>query len=249
MGKTKDVHIMTPGKGVANSFPKVLRSRKFRVDSVYVLKHKELEHNFTEDLDKIVDSIKELEKKCKYLGIDFSIHHIDEISINEIVIAAIDIKNSEEEKCTENNLRMFFNITHGVKTYSIGGFLSSLWINATPYYIHSKEDKIDLLKTPKIEPYKVQKNPNYLPILKILDKHESGISNKEILNKMERGDMFTRVRNKGKTEKLTPGNLSSMLRNLEEWGLIRIEEGRSRRENSNKITENGKLMLKVLENE
>ncbi len=251
MGERRAVHVITPGKGVANSFPKVLRSRKFRVDAVYVFRHRSLkEDESDENIEKIVKAIDELKSKCKDWDIDFSILDIEDISIDEIVSGAIEIKKKEREKCPEEkDLRLFFNVTHGTKVYSIGGFLSSLWINATPYYIHSKEDEIDLLKTPKVEPYKVQKNPNYLPILKILDKHEEGLSNKEVLNIMEKKDMFTRVRNKGKTEKLTPGNLSSMLRNLEEWDLISIEEGRSRRENSNEITENGKLMLKVIEDE
>ncbi len=249
MGNTRDVHVMTPGGGVADSFNKVIKSEKFRVDAVYVFEHKSLKKDIAdENIEEMVDAIDELKQKCEDWDIDFSTWDIEEIAIDEIVSAAIEIKKKEIEKCPEEkDLRVFFNVTHGTKVYSIGSFLSSLWINAKPYYINKNKGRIELLEIPKVEPYKVQKNPNYLPILKILDEHDEGLSNKKILNQMEKKDLFTRVRNKGKTEKLTPGNLSSMLRSLEEWDLITIEEGRSRRENSNKITQNGRLMLKVIE--
>ncbi len=251
MTETYDVHLMTPGKGVSNSFKDVIRSRKFRVDKVYVLEHEELKsESEDDDIQEIIESISELKDRCEDIGIDCIHWDIEDISVENILSAAMDI--DKKEKAEEEKTRLFINVTHGTKIYSIGAFLSAMWINATPYYIYSREDidnkeKIEFLETPNVDPYKVSKNSNYVAILEILDEDDD-LRNRDILKVMRNEDMFTRIRNKGKKEKLTPGNLSSMLRNLEEWGLISIEQGDSRRENSNRITRNGRMMLKVLEN-
>jgi hypothetical protein len=240
------VHIMTAGSGVYETFRKALRSGQFRLDEIFILaERKVFSRNITNiKLKEIAKSIKNLQKYCGEENIPIKIIKFDSYSIDAILNSVIDISKRTKEESTNEKLEYYCNTTGGTKIASMGLFLASIWIDATPYYFYIDEKEPLLLKVPKFKALDITKNPNYLTILQTLDERKEGCSNTEIRRYMEKS--YKVLRKSRSSGKLTMGNLSKMLRKLEEWDLISIEEGKSRRENLNMITNDGRLILKMM---
>ena len=248
-GKNKelyDVHIFSVGESINDTFRRALRSQEFRVDAVHILYDKDsfrLKRD-NEITRKIKNNIQKVKKRCEEDLIDYNLVLLDEITTDNILHAVMDIKNSYEED-DDRGVNFHSNITGGNKIASIGLFLASIWINSIPYYLGISQREPMILSIPNFNPLDFSNNMNYFTILKLLREKSRGMTNTDIRKIMNDRDDY-KVQRKGMASGvLTPGNLSTMLRYLEEKRLISIAPGKSRRENEVKITNDGELLLKL----
>lgn len=236
------IHFVAAGGSIHDTFKKSLRCDEFGIDEVYVIRQELSDEERDPEISKEVEhAILAVRSLCEDVGIVFNQFTIKTSGYEGIVEYVLSIYNDKKNQ----NSKYYCNITGGTKPLSIGLFLASIWIEAIPYYFHRGRPEPDLYTIPKINIKNLKENPNYIEILHLLNEKDRGLSNTEILIRMNDDNKYTRVKPGRGEGRLKKSNLSHMMGELVEWGLIKVREGPDKRTKNNQITRDGRLALKL----
>jgi hypothetical protein len=247
-GRTKTgdhhIHIMTAGGGLFDTFKKSMRCGQLPMDEVIIIGDGEIFSNkpSSPEIERIKESVRDVELRCKGDDIPCEKRTVNGSDIENIMECVIDIRSEKNKSRGLENVRYYSNVTGGGKILSIGLFQASIWIDAIPYYFYKDQKEPVILRIPKFNPRDISKNPNYIEVLRLLEKRPNGSNNTDIRKNLK----YQVQRESRSSGKLTMGNLSKILSTLEKMELIKIEKGKNRRENRNIITQDGKFTLKIL---
>lgn len=245
--KQSHIHLISAGENIHVTFPKSID--EFKMDkAIVIVENKVFENDENPHYPKIRESISEVKKIASITSKSFEIKRIEKIDLENI-------RNVVIETFSENpDSKFYFNITGGTKVLSNGLFLMSIWLDGTAYHF-GEFGEFQILSVPKIHIEDIQKNKNYISILKILTNSKNKeIKQKELFQKL--GEEYKPLKNQKETNRnkdetrmeLHRGTLSRWLQELEEWKLLDIiyVQG-NRKEKIIKINSDGIFALRFFE--
>ncbi|MDP3444375.1 MAG: hypothetical protein Q8T08_16075 [Ignavibacteria bacterium] len=242
------IHIISAGESIHKTYPVSIKSLK-DIRRTYVIVEKNVYKILPGDDEKkklakkgIVAAIKEVEKISQTLSIEYDLVNLDELTIETVRDAVMDIYDEHP------NSTFSFNISGGTKILSIGLFIMSIWLEGESYHTPGGE-QIQKLSIPKMHVKDISANTNYVEILSILNNAGAdGISRQTLFQKLEK--VYKPVRDMGEKttkRKLEGGTLTKLTESLLEWRLIHGQyKSGSKKEKLFTITPDGILALRFV---
>lgn len=241
----KRVHIMSAGESLYPTFIQALK--RYGMDSIIVISGR---LGSAKAHSAIRESIEQVMATAQSIDLEFRHIEVEDESLESI-------RDSMVEVLTEHGDADFkFNVTGGKKTLSLGLFMMSIWLQGTSYYVRKEEGGsggIVELSVPRIHRADMERNPNLLLVLDLLDRARSGNSDPEggiprkILYEELSRNGFRPVRLNNGKERRKPSNpmLSKWLDSLEGRGLVEVRTSpTNRRERIVRITMDGIFTLR-----
>lgn len=241
MPPVKHVHIVASGENNDKTMPEAID--KFQMDRAIIIMEKGVrEHpDSNSHYPKILASIEKVEKMMKPLGKKLDIKEIDDISLGSVRDAVLEILDEY------SGATFYFNVSGGTKVLSNGLFMMAIWIDGIIYHVGA-DNKLQRLIIPRVHSEEIRKNENYLTILDILSKSVKREKlRKDIFPELKEKYKPIRVVGKKNKRDLAQGTLTKWTIDLENWGLIKIEnpEG-NRKDKIYRLTDDGLFTLKYI---
>lgn len=237
--RPKIIHVMSAGAGIIGTFPVALKH--FQMDEVVIMTDVKVDSEVDDESRKVVEAIKEIFRMANSVHLKSSIIEVDDISIGEIMTKFITVyaKNPAAE--------YFFNVTGGKKPLSLGLFMASVWVGGTCYYVDKGNDVNDVreLQVPRMHLNDVRNNPNYESMLAMLEA-EGGMDLKLMYEKMQCKYVPMRSTDGSQKRKFSRPTMTKWIKQLAEWDLIEVNQGRNQREKMITLTDSGKFTARFI---
>lgn len=233
------VHIMSAGEGLVGTFPIALRH--YQMDKVIVITDVKERSSKDAKTQKVVQAIKNIVQMANAVKLEITVIEVDELSIGEIMAKFIDVYAN----CPDDHY--FFNVTGGKKPLALGLFMASVWVGGTCYYVNEGDDEraVQELKVPRMHLNDVRSNPNYESFLVMLDE-KGEMDLKMAFSLMQERYMPMRSPAGITKRSFSRPTMTKWLRQLNDWGLIEINQGKNQREKVVALSDEGKFTARFL---
>lgn len=239
MDNREHIHLISSGETIHETFPKSIKELKMD-RAIIIVEQGVFGNSDNKHHPRIRESISQVEKLAQMLNIPIERKIIQNISLDSIRNAVLDVFSQYPSAV------YYFNITGGTKVLSNGLFMMSIWLDGTAYHV-GEDGKFQILAVPKIHVEDIKKNENYISILEILEKsREHEMSHKDLFNNMKNVYKPLRGINNIAKRNLSRGTLSKWIQDLISWGLVSQEFFKDKKEKKVKITDDGIFTFKFI---
>ena len=233
------IHIMSAGEGLVGTFPIALRH--YQMDKVMVITDVKERSSKDVKAQKVLQAIKDIVQMAKAVKLEISVIEVDDLSISGIMATFIDVYAKSPDD------HYFFNVTGGKKPLALGLFMASVWVSGTCYYVNEGGDDnaVQELKVPRMHLNDVRSNPNYESFLVMLDERGE-MDLKMAFSLMQ--ERYMPMRSPAGITKRTFSRptMTKWLRQLNDWGLIEINQGKNQREKVVALSDEGRFTARFL---
>jgi hypothetical protein len=230
---------MSAGEGLVGTFPIALRH--YQMDKVIVITDVKERSSKDVKAQKVAQAIRDIVQMANAVKLEITVIEVDGLSISEIMAKFIDVYAKSYDD------HYFFNVTGGKKPLALGLFMASVWVGGTCYYVNEggNENAVQELKVPRMHLNDVRSNPNYESFLVMLDERGE-MDLKMAFSLMQ--ERYVPMRSPAGVTKRTFSRptMTKWLRQLNDWGLIEIKQGRNQREKVVTLSDEGMFTARFL---
>lgn len=237
--RPKIIHVMSAGAGLTGTFPVALK--RFQMDEVLIMTDVKGGGGKEDKSRKVGEAVDEIVRMAQSVHLKMSVVEVDNLSIGEIMTKFITTyaKNPSAD--------YYFNVTGGKKPLALGLFMASVWVGGKCYYIEEGNELSDIqeLQVPRMHLNDVRNNPNYENMLVMLDA-DGKTDLKLLYEKMQQEYVPMRSIGGNKKRNFSRPTMTKWIKQLAEWDLIDVREGRNQREKEIILTDSGRFTAKFI---